>query len=76
MKPWQCLPFSLSCYVIKMGYQTMIADTWNSINFMRGAVMSLFKDFVQTLKAKSMTEKVTCVFVQALSDLQYQEYFE
>ena len=38
--------------------------------------MSLFKDFAQTLKAKSMTEKVTCVFVQALSDLQYQEYFE
>lgn len=38
--------------------------------------MSLFKDFVQTLKAKSMTEKVTCAFVQAPSDLQYQECFE
>ena len=38
--------------------------------------MSLFKDFVQTLTAKSMTEEFTCAFVQALSDLQYQEYFE
>ena len=38
--------------------------------------MSLFKDFVQTLKAKSMTEAFTCAFFQALSDLQYQEYFE
>ena len=38
--------------------------------------MSLFKDFVQTLKAKSITEEFTCAFVQAQSDLQYQEYFE
>ena len=62
-----CYQDGIPNYLLTLGTQLILCEEH---------VMSLFKDFVQTLIAKSITEEFTCAFVQALSDLQYQEYFE